>query len=57
MDPEQFERVHAAFLAFHAEFAPHLGRKQWRERSRDHLQVARARAANIQMADVHAFER
>jgi SRSO17 transposase len=37
MDLEQFERVHQAFLAFHAEFAPHLGRKQWRERSRDYL--------------------
>src|SRR5438067_2148976 len=37
MDPEQFEHVHEAFLAFHAEFAPHLGRKQWRERSRDYL--------------------
>ena len=37
MDPEQFERVHAAFLCFHGEFAPHLGRKQWRERSRDYL--------------------
>jgi SRSO17 transposase len=37
MDPEQFERVQEAFLAFHVEFAPHLGRKQWRERSRDYL--------------------
>jgi SRSO17 transposase len=37
MVPEQFERVHEAFLTFHAEFAPHLGRKQWRERSRDYL--------------------
>jgi SRSO17 transposase len=37
VDPEQFERVDAAFLSFHAEFAPHLGRKQWRERSRDYL--------------------
>jgi SRSO17 transposase len=37
MDPEQFGRVHEAFLAFHAEFAPHLGRKQWRQRSQDYL--------------------
>src|SRR5438874_6735444 len=37
MDLEQFERVHEAFLDFHGEFAPHLGRKQWRERSRDYL--------------------
>jgi SRSO17 transposase len=37
MGLEQFEQVYAAFLAFHAEFAPHLGRKQWRERTRDYL--------------------
>jgi SRSO17 transposase len=37
MDAEQFEHVHEAFLSFHGEFAPHLGRKQWRERSRDYL--------------------
>jgi SRSO17 transposase len=37
VDTQEFERVHAAFLAFHAEFAPHLGRKQWRERTRDYL--------------------
>jgi SRSO17 transposase len=34
---EEFERVHAGFLAFHAEFAPHLGRKQWRQRTLDYL--------------------
>jgi SRSO17 transposase len=37
VDPEQFDRVYEAFLAFHAEFAPHLGRKQWRQRTRDYL--------------------
>jgi SRSO17 transposase len=37
VDPEQFERVNEAFLGFHAEFAPHLGRKQWRQRSQDYL--------------------
>jgi SRSO17 transposase len=37
VDPEQLERVNQAFLAFHAEFAPHLGRKQWRQRTLDYL--------------------
>ena len=37
MGTEEFERVHAAFLAFHAEFAPQLGRKQWRQRTLDYL--------------------
>jgi SRSO17 transposase len=37
VDAEQFEQVHGAFLAFHAEFAPYLGRKQWRQRSQDYL--------------------
>ncbi len=37
MDLEQFERVNQAFLAFHAAFAPHLGRKQWRQRTLDYL--------------------
>ena len=37
MGPEQLDQVHGAFLAFHAEFSPHLGRKQWRERTRDYL--------------------
>jgi SRSO17 transposase len=37
VDVQEFDRVHAAFLAFHAEFAPSLGRKQWRERTRDYL--------------------
>ena len=37
MELEQFERVHQSLLAFHAEFVPHLGRKQWRERTLDYL--------------------
>jgi SRSO17 transposase len=37
VDLEQFERVHQSLLGFHAEFAPHLGRKQWRERTLDYL--------------------
>jgi SRSO17 transposase len=38
MDLEAFERVEATFRAFHAEFAPDFGRKQWREHSQDYLQ-------------------
>jgi SRSO17 transposase len=37
VEPEDLDRVHEAFVAFHAEFAPHLGRKQWQERTRDYL--------------------
>ena len=37
MEVEAFDRVYEEFLAFHAEFAPHLGRKQWRERTREYL--------------------
>lgn len=37
MGVEEFDRVHAAFLVFHAEFAPRLGRQQWQERTRDYL--------------------
>jgi SRSO17 transposase len=36
VEVKEFDRVHAAFLAFHAEFAPHLGRKQWRQRTLDY---------------------
>jgi SRSO17 transposase len=36
VEVQEFDRVHAAFLAFHAEFAPHLGRKQWRQRTLDY---------------------
>ncbi len=38
MELSEFGRVEAAFRAFHAEFAPDFGRKQWREHSRDYLQ-------------------
>jgi SRSO17 transposase len=38
MNLEAFERVAATFRAFHAEFAPDFGRKQWREHSGDYLQ-------------------
>jgi SRSO17 transposase len=38
MDLEAFERIEASFRAFHAEFAPDFGRKQWREHSQDYLQ-------------------
>ncbi len=38
MDLAEFERVSVSFCAFHAEFAPDFGRKQWRENSDDYLQ-------------------
>src|SRR5437773_5748042 len=38
MDLVEFERVYDSFCAFHAEFAPDFGRKQWRENSDDYLQ-------------------
>jgi SRSO17 transposase len=38
MNLEEFERIEATFRAFHAEFAPDFGRKQWREHSGDYLQ-------------------
>jgi SRSO17 transposase len=38
MDLESFDRVEAQFRAFHAEFAPDFGRKQWRQNSRHYLQ-------------------
>jgi SRSO17 transposase len=38
MELEEFERVFITFRAFHAEFAPDFGRKQWREHSGDYLQ-------------------
>jgi SRSO17 transposase len=38
MELEEFERVYVTFRAFHAEFAPDFGRKQWREHSGDYLQ-------------------
>jgi SRSO17 transposase len=38
MEREDFERIYDSFCAFHAEFAPEFGRKQWREHGRDYLQ-------------------
>jgi SRSO17 transposase len=38
METEDFERIYDSFCAFHAEFAPDFGRKQWREHGRDYLQ-------------------
>jgi SRSO17 transposase len=38
MELAEFERVYDSFCAFHAEFAPDFGRKQWRENSDDYLQ-------------------
>lgn len=38
MELEEFERVYDTFRAFHAEFAPDFGRKQWREQSEPYLQ-------------------
>jgi SRSO17 transposase len=38
MELEEFDRVSVTFRAFHAEFAPEFGRKQWREHSRNYLQ-------------------
>jgi SRSO17 transposase len=51
VDPEQFGRVHDGFLAFHGEFAPHLGRKQWRERSRDYLRGLLVQSAERRNAE------
>ena len=39
MDASDFEGIVEAFRAFHAEFAPAFGRKQWRERSQEYLQA------------------
>src|SRR5437870_10024861 len=38
MELAELERVYDSFCAFHAEFAPDFGRKQWREHSLDYLQ-------------------
>jgi len=38
MDVQEFERVYGSFRAFHAEYAPDFGRKQWRENSEPYLQ-------------------
>jgi len=38
MDLQEFERVYPLFCAFHAEYAPDFGRKQWRENSEPYLQ-------------------
>src|SRR5947209_8343861 len=38
MELSEFDRVEVTFRAFHAEFAPDFGRKQWREHSGDYLQ-------------------
>ncbi len=38
MDLESFARVEGQFRAFHGEFAPDFGRKQWREKSEYYLQ-------------------
>src|SRR5713101_7237518 len=38
MDLQEFERVYGSFCAFHAEYAPDFGRKQWRENSQPYLQ-------------------
>jgi len=38
MDLKEFERVSGSFRAFHAEYAPDFGRKQWREKSEPYLQ-------------------
>jgi SRSO17 transposase len=39
MNVSDFEGILEAFRAFHAEFAPAFGRKQWRERSQEYLQA------------------
>src|SRR5437667_1993323 len=38
MELAEFERVYDSFCAFHAEYAPDFGRKQWRENSEQYLQ-------------------
>jgi SRSO17 transposase len=38
MELAEFDRVYETFRAFHAEFAPDFGRKQWRENSEAYLQ-------------------
>jgi SRSO17 transposase len=37
MEVQEFERVCSSFCAFHAEYAPDFGRKQWRENSEPYL--------------------
>lgn len=38
MELREFEQVYDSFCAFHAEYAPDFGRKQWRENSAPYLQ-------------------
>src|SRR5712692_8337646 len=38
MELQEFERVYGSFCAFHTEYAPDFGRKQWRENSQPYLQ-------------------
>lgn len=45
MNVAEFARLEESFRAFHAEFAPSFGRKQWRERSRDYLRGLLVQAA------------
>ena len=37
MELQEFERVSGSFCAFHAEYAPDFGRRQWRENSEPYL--------------------
>jgi hypothetical protein len=66
MDSEEFERIYDSFCAFHAEFAPDFGRKQWREHGHDYLQgllvqaEERRNAENLSEAlpvSAHALQR
>ena len=58
MELAEFERVYDSFCAFHAEFAPDFGRKQWRENSDDYLQgllvQAEERRNAENLAEAHA---
>lgn len=63
MDRADFDRINDTFLAFHAEFAPTLGRKEWRLRSQDYLRgllvqtQERGNAENLSEAVEGASER
>ena len=51
MDTANFERVYDSFQRFHSLFAASLGRKQWRERSRNYLQALLVQAQEWRNAE------
>src|SRR5258708_16943413 len=54
MDGQEFERVYGSFRAFHAEYAPDFGRKQWRENSEQYLQGLLGQAGGRREAEKKA---